>query len=87
VKTLHFEVQTPVRVSLDGLFLNEARTAASLAHRGIVTVHDAGLSAHGVYIAMERLVGRDLRDALAHGWSPSPARAALLARHVADALA
>lgn len=87
LKTLHFDLATPARVSLDGLFLNEARTAAGLDHRGIVTVHDAGLSAHGVYIAMERLRGRDLRDALAQGWRPSPTRAALLVRRVAEALA
>lgn len=86
VKTLHFAVDTPSRLSLDGLFLNEARTAAGLSHRYIVTVHDAGLSAQGVYIAMERLHGRDLRDALAHGWRPSPERAALLMRRVCDAV-
>ncbi len=87
VKTLQFNVDMPSRLSLDGLFLNEARTAAGLNHRYIVTVHDAGLSAHGVYIAMERLYGRDLRDALVQGWRPSPERAALLVRRVADALA
>ncbi len=87
VKTLQFDIDTPARVSLDGLFLNEARAAAGLNHPGIVTIFDAGLSAHGVYIAMERLRGRDLRQALAHGWQPDPAAAALLVRRVADALA
>ena len=87
VKTLQFDIDTPSRVSLDALFLNEARAAAGLNHSHIVTVHDAGLSAHGVYIAMERLRGRDLRQALQSGWQPSPAEAALLVRRVADALA
>lgn len=87
VKTLQFDIDTPTRVSLDALFLNEARAAAGLSHTHIVTVHDAGLSAHGVYIAMERLRGRDLRQALQSGWQPSPAEAALLVRRVADALA
>ena len=87
VKTLHFDVDTPSRLSLDGLFLNEARTAGGLNHRYIVTVHDAGLSAQGVYIAMERLYGQDMRDALAQGWRPAPERAALLVRRIADALA
>jgi serine/threonine-protein kinase len=87
VKTLQFDIDTPTRVSLDGLFLNEARAAAGLSHPHIVTVFDAGLSAHGVYIAMERLRGRDLRQALAAGWRPSPLEAALLVRRVADALA
>jgi hypothetical protein len=60
VKTLQFDVEMAERVSLNGLFLNEARAAAGLSHPHIVTIHDAGLSAHGVYIAMERLYGRDL---------------------------
>ncbi len=87
VKTLQFNVDMPSRVSLDGLFLNEARAAAGLSHPHIVTVHDAGLSAHGVYIAMERLHGRDLRQALGEGWRPTPVQAAQLIRRVADALA
>ncbi len=87
VKTLQFDIDTPTRVSLDALFLNEARAAAGLSHTHIVTVHDAGLSAYGVYIAMERLRGRDLRQALRSGWHPRPAEAALLVRRVADALA
>lgn len=87
VKTLHFNVEMAERVSLDGLFLNEARAAASLSHPHIVTIHDAGLSTNGVYIAMERLHGRDLRQALAAGWQPTPAQAAQLVRRVADALA
>lgn len=87
VKTLHFDVEMAERVSLDGLFLNEARAAAGLSHPHIVTIHDAGLSSNGVYIAMERLHGRDLRQALAAGWQPTPAQAAQLVRRVADALA
>ena len=87
VKTLQFDIDTPSRVSLDGLFLNEARAAAGLSHPHIVTVHDAGLSAHGVYIAMERLHGSDLRQRLAEGWQPTPALAAQIVRRVADALA
>jgi serine/threonine-protein kinase len=87
VKTLQFDVTTPERVALDGLFLNEARAAAGLSHPNIVTVHDAGLSAQGVYIAMERLHGCDLRQRLAGGWQPTPGEAAQLVRRVAEALA
>jgi eukaryotic-like serine/threonine-protein kinase len=87
VKTLQFNTGQADRVSLDGLFLNEARAAAGLSHPHIVTIHDAGLSTHGVYIAMERLHGRDLRGALAAGWLPTPGEAAQLVRRVADALA
>ncbi|MDE2566484.1 MAG: serine/threonine protein kinase, partial [Burkholderiales bacterium] len=87
VKTLQLDAALPSRVALDGLFLNEARAAAGLSHPHIVTVHDAGLSAQGVYIAMERLRGCDLRQRLAQGWKPTPAQAAQLVRRVADALA
>jgi serine/threonine-protein kinase len=87
VKTLQLAVGTPARLALDTMFLNEARAAAGLSHPHIVTVYDAGLSAHGVYIAMERLRGSDLRQRLAEGWRPSQAQAALLIRRVADALA
>lgn len=87
VKTLQFAVDTPTRGSLDGLFLNEARLAAGLNHPYIVTIFDAGLTAPGVYIAMERLQGRDLRETLVAGWRPDPTQAALLVRRVAEALA
>jgi hypothetical protein len=87
VKTLQFDLSAPQRLALDRLFLNEARAVAGLNHPHIVTVHDAGLSAHGVYIAMERLRGRDLRQAIAGGWRPTPTQAAQLVRRVADALA
>jgi serine/threonine-protein kinase len=87
VKTLQFDLELPSRLSLDRLLLAEARAAANLNHPHIVTVFDAGLSAHGVYIAMERLRGRDLRQALAEGWKPTHALAAQIVRRVADALA
>jgi serine/threonine protein kinase len=87
VKTLHFEHEGAANTPLDALFLNEARAAAGLTHPHIVTVHDAGLSPQGVYIAMERLKGRDLRQALVQGWQPTPWQAAQLTRRIADALA
>ncbi len=88
VKTLHLDVTVPVSgPSLENLFLHEARAAARLNHPNIVTVFDAGMSPHGAYIAMERLSGRDLRQALAAGWRPTPLQAAQLVRRVADALA
>ena len=61
IKTLQFESDPRTRNSLDRLFLNEARAVAGLSHPNIVTVYDAGLSPQGVYLAMERLQGKDLR--------------------------
>jgi len=86
VKTLHLNVAEGDRAALDALFLNEARAAAGLNHPNIVTVYDAGLSEQGVYIAMERLRGRDLRQLLANGWHPDIVQAAQIVRRVADAL-
>lgn len=87
VKTLHLDPQATQGQSLEALLLHEARAAAALSHPHIVTVHDAGLAPEGVYIAMERLQGRDLRHLLADGWRPTPNEAALIVRRVADALA
>jgi serine/threonine-protein kinase len=87
VKTVHIDADPAARASLDALFLNEARAAAGLSHPHIVTVFDAGPGETGVYIAMERLQGQDLRHLLQQGARPSPIEAAQLVRRVADALA
>ena len=87
VKTLHVDAVAEQREALESQLLAEARAAAGLNHQHIVTVYDAGLSEQGVYIAMERLQGRDLRHLLADGWRPEPVQAARIAKRVADALA
>jgi len=86
VKTLHLSVAEGDRAALDALFLHEARAAAGLNHPNIVTVYDAGLSEQGVYIAMERLRGRDLRQLMANGWRPDIVQTAQIMRRVSDAL-
>jgi serine/threonine-protein kinase len=87
LKTLHIDADPASRESLDAMFLNEARAAAGLSHPHIVTVFDAGPSESGVYIAMERLQGQDLRHLLLQGVRPGPVEAAQVVRRVADALA
>jgi eukaryotic-like serine/threonine-protein kinase len=87
VKTLHVDAVAEQREALESQLLAEARAAAGLNHPHIVTVFDAGLAEQGVYIAMERLQGRDLRDLLADGWRPEPVQAARIAKRIADALA
>jgi serine/threonine-protein kinase len=87
LKTLHIDADPAAREALDALFLNEARAAAGLSHPHIVTVFDAGPSDTGVYIAMERLQGQDLRHLLLQGVRPGPIEAAQVVRRVADALA
>jgi serine/threonine-protein kinase len=87
LKTLHLDADPAERRSFDAMFLHEARAAGGLSHPHIVTVFDAGLSDAGVYIAMERLHGQDLRRLLAQGTRPGPFEAAQVVRRIADALA
>jgi serine/threonine-protein kinase len=87
VKTLRIDdIAVGQREAFGARLLAEARAAAGLSHQHIVTVYDAGLAPEGVYIAMERLRGRDLRQLLADGWRPDPVQAARIAKRVADAL-
>ena len=88
VKMLHVaELDTAERNLLESQLLAEARAAAGLAHPNIVTMYDAGLASEGVYIAMERLQGKDVRQLLADGWRPDAVQAARIAKRLADALA
>jgi serine/threonine-protein kinase len=87
IKTLSLELSADERESFNTLFLDEARAAGGLSHPHIVTVFDAGISDNRVYIAMELLKGRDLRQLRQEGWRATPAQAALIVRRVADALA
>ena len=86
VKTLHVDLPQDDLPAFNALFINEARAVAGLSHPHIVTVHDAGVSEHGAYIAMALLKGKDLRQLLAMGWRPTPSQAALIVRRLADAL-
>ncbi len=88
VKMLHVaDLDAAERGVLESQLLAEARAAAGLAHPNIVTMYDAGLAAEGVYIAMERLQGKDVRQLLADGWRPDMVQAARIAKRLADALA
>jgi serine/threonine-protein kinase len=88
VKMLHVaDHDSDEQSALAARLLAEARAAAGLAHPNIVTVYDAGLATEGVYIAMERLQGKDLRHLLTDGWRPDTVQAARIAKRLADALA
>ncbi|HET7294671.1 MAG TPA: protein kinase [Vicinamibacteria bacterium] len=67
-------------------FEQEARAASALNHPNIVTVHDIGSQGDVLYVAMELVEGRTLREMLAEG--PMPPRHLLdVATQIADGLA
>ncbi len=67
-------------------FLREARAAAKLSHGAVATVYEIGESDDRLFIAMERVQGRTLREVLDQGPLPLE-RAFDVARQVASALA
>jgi serine/threonine protein kinase len=69
-------------------FQREARAATSLSHPGIVAVYDLGQTDDGtLYIAMELVDGRSLKDEIRRHGRIDPARTVRLLRQVASALA
>ncbi len=67
-------------------FEQEARSASALNHQNIVTIHDIGSDGATVYIAMELVDGRTLREVL-HGGALPTRRLLDLAFQMADGLA
>jgi len=69
-------------------FQREARAASNIDHRNIVTVYDLGQTADGtLYIAMEFVEGRSLREEIRHEGPMAPQRIVQILRQVASALA
>jgi serine/threonine protein kinase/Tol biopolymer transport system component len=67
-------------------FEQEARAASALNHPHIVTVHDVGAQDDLLYVAMELVEGRSLRELIAAG--PLPTRKVLeIGAQIADGLA
>ena len=87
VKTLQFGLGMSSRIAIDRRLLQAARAGSHLNHRYIAPIHDAGLTAQGVYLTLERLHGRDPRRALAEGWQPTVGQSLKFVRRVADAVA
>ena len=67
-------------------FRQEARAAANLRHPNIATVYEAGEAEGQLYIAMEHLPGRTLRELLETGGALSLERALPILEQVAEAL-
>src|ERR1051326_5256424 len=80
----------PVRLTGDAetlaRFTHEARSASSLNHPNIVTIHDIDTERGRPYIVMEYIDGRDLRSYVSEG--PLTARKTLdIAAQIAEGLA
>jgi len=77
------------RAVLRARFLREAKTAASIAHPNVVTVHDYGVDAELEldFLVMELLAGDDLGARIAGGWRPAPEELAGILAQAADGLA
>ncbi|HET7766784.1 MAG TPA: serine/threonine-protein kinase [Burkholderiales bacterium] len=68
-------------------FYTEAKAAGGLNHPSIIIVYDIGKSGHLVYMAMEYVEGKELREMLADGKPLAVAKAVDIAAQVADGLA
>ena len=88
LKTLRVDLDADHVDEFRERFVREARAAGRLNHPGIVTVHDVGEDPETglMYIAMEHVEGRDLKQILATGHIFRPSEAARIAADVAVAL-
>ncbi len=81
------EATADFRAQLEKRFEREARSAASIHHPGVVTVHDFGRDGDYLYLVMELVAGESLADRLKTGWLPERAEAFEIVAQVADGLA
>ena len=86
IKAIRLAVNDEVRQRAEANFIKEARAVAGLNHPHIVTVFDAGRTDELAYIAMERLLGRDLHEYLHSGARLGVRQAAALMARIADAV-
>ena len=68
-------------------FYTEAKAAGGLNHQNIIIIYDIGKSGHLVYMAMEYIEGRELREMLADGKPLPVAQAVDIAAQVGEGLA
>src|SRR3954463_7640946 len=67
-------------------FIREARSAARLSHPNVVAVYDQGSDAGHIFLAMEYVAGRTLRDLLRDRRRLSPRQALEVTEGVLAAL-
>lgn len=64
IKTIPMHLDAAARREFEARFLREAQSAGRLSHPNIVTIYDVGETDELVYIAMEYLPGKSLREIL-----------------------
>jgi serine/threonine-protein kinase len=68
-------------------FSREARAAARLQHHNVVAVYDQGMDGHDVFLVMELVEGRTLRDVIREKGRFTPAEAVSIMEQTLSALA
>ena len=68
-------------------FYTEAKAAGGLNHPNIIIIYDIGKSGHLVYMAMEYIEGKELREMLADGKALAVAQSVDIAAQVGEGLA
>ncbi len=88
LKTLRLDIDSEMTEEFRERFFREARAAGRLSHPSIVTIHDVGEdeSSGLVFIAMEMIRGRNLREMFRQGRRPRASEAARIVSEVAAAL-
>src|ERR1700740_3472127 len=86
IKAIPLAGDNLIRRRAEASFLQEAKSAASLNHPGIVTVFDAGKTDSEAYIWMERLYRSDLHDWLGSRNRLAPKAIASMMARVSDAV-
>lgn len=78
--------QTGAHERIEQAFMRQAQAAGRLHHPHIVTVFDAGRVNNIGYLALERVDGKLLDEAMHEGFTPGVLQAADIAARVADAI-
>ena len=86
IKTVNMSSDPQEMAEYEARFYQEAKAAGGLNHPNIVTIHDIGKSGNIVYMAMEYLEGKELRDLMTPGEPLAVARAVEIAAQMADGL-
>jgi predicted Ser/Thr protein kinase/tetratricopeptide (TPR) repeat protein len=88
LKTLRLDIDPDVADEFRERFLREARAAGRLSHRNIVTIHDVGEDTDSelLFIAMEYVAGRNLKEILASGTTFRQSEVARIVASVAEAM-